>query len=110
MNAKVGWNSQKPRHVMSWLPVLVVMFVCSHHSSAQAASAVASSTVPPQRLANLRHGINASEWFAQVYDPKGYTKEHFQAWTTAQDIALLKAMGGGPCLKMLFGVTLRVID
>ena len=93
MNAKVGWNSQKPCHVMSWLPVLVVMFVFSHDSSAQAASAVASSTVPPQRLANLRHGINASEWFAQVYDPKGYTKEHFQAWTTARDIALLKAMG-----------------
>lgn len=49
--------------------------------------------VPPRRLTNLRHGINASEWFAQVYDPKGYTKEHFQAWTTAQDIALIKAMG-----------------
>jgi endoglucanase len=49
--------------------------------------------VPAQRLANLRHGINASEWFAQVYDPKGYTKEHFQSWTTAQDIALIKAMG-----------------
>jgi len=49
--------------------------------------------VPPRRLTNLRHGINASEWFAQVYDPKGYTKEHFQAWTTTQDIALIKAMG-----------------
>src|ERR1700746_2505872 len=49
--------------------------------------------VPPKRLAHLRHGINASEWFAQVYDAKGYTKEHFQAWTTAQDIALIKAMG-----------------
>jgi aryl-phospho-beta-D-glucosidase BglC (GH1 family) len=34
-----------------------------------------------------------SEWFAQVYDAKGYTKEHFEAWTTAQDIALIKAMG-----------------
>src|SRR5437667_8312255 len=93
MNVKAGWNSQKPCRVMSWLSVLVVTFVFSHDSSAQAASAVASSTVTPQRLANLRHGINASEWFAQVYDPKGYTKEHFQSWTTAQDIALIKAMG-----------------
>src|SRR5260370_36193428 len=42
---------------------------------------------------HLRHGINLSEWFAQVYDQKGYTKEHFEAWTTAQDIALIKAMG-----------------
>jgi endoglucanase len=49
--------------------------------------------VPARRLTNLRHGINTSHWFAQVYDSKGYTKEHFQAWTTAQDIALIKAMG-----------------
>src|SRR6266403_359918 len=42
--------------------------------------------------AHLRYGINLSEWFAQVYDPKGYTKEHFETWTTAQDIAFIKAM------------------
>ncbi len=41
----------------------------------------------------MRHGINASEWFAQVYDPKGYTKEHFETWNTAEDIALIKSMG-----------------
>ncbi len=41
----------------------------------------------------LRHGINLSEWFAQVYDQRGYTKEHFETWNTAQDIALIKAMG-----------------
>jgi len=41
---------------------------------------------------HLRHGINLSEWFAQVYDARGYTKEHFEAWTTTQDIALIKAM------------------
>jgi endoglucanase len=46
-----------------------------------------------RRAAHLKHGINLSEWFAQVYDEKGYTKEHFETWTTAQDIALIKAMG-----------------
>ena len=51
------------------------------------------STVPSGRLSHLRHGINASEWFAQVYDPKGYTKEHFQAWTTVQDITLIRVLG-----------------
>ena len=51
------------------------------------------SSVPAQRLARLRHGINASEWFAQVYDPKGYTKEQFETWTTSGDIALIKSMG-----------------
>jgi endoglucanase len=51
------------------------------------------SAVPSSRLAHLRHGINVSEWFAQVYDPKGYTKEHFQSWTTSADIALIKSAG-----------------
>ena len=57
------------------------------------ASAQTSSSVPPSRLAHIRHGINLSEWFAQVYDSKGYTKEHFQNWTTAADIALIKSAG-----------------
>jgi len=52
-----------------------------------------ASSVPPTRLAHLRHGINLSEWFAQVYDPRGYTKEHFQDWTTSTDIALIKSAG-----------------
>jgi endoglucanase len=51
------------------------------------------SSVPASRLAHLRRGINLSEWFAQAWDPKGYTKEHFQSWNTAADIALIKSMG-----------------
>jgi hypothetical protein len=35
------------------------------------------STVPASRLAQLRRGINTSGWFAQVYDKRGYTREHF---------------------------------
>ncbi|MBZ5686579.1 MAG: glycoside hydrolase family 5 protein [Acidobacteriia bacterium] len=52
-----------------------------------------SSTVPASRLAHLQHGVNLSAWFAQVYDPKGYTKEHFESWTTSADIALIKSAG-----------------
>jgi endoglucanase len=52
-----------------------------------------SSSVPAARLAHLRRGINLSEWFAQVYDPRGYTKEHFQDWTTSADIALIRSAG-----------------
>jgi endoglucanase len=51
------------------------------------------STVPASRLAHLQHGINASGWFAQVYDTRGYTREHFRTWITAEDIALIKSMG-----------------
>jgi endoglucanase len=62
-------------------------------SVAPGASPQTVSSVAASRLARLRHGINASGWFAQVYDTRGYTKEHFQTWTTAQDIALIKTMG-----------------
>ena len=51
------------------------------------------SRTAQRRTAHLRHGINLSEWFAQVYDQKGYTKEHFETWNTGQDIGLIKAMG-----------------
>jgi len=51
------------------------------------------SSIAQRHAQHLRHGINLSEWFAQVYDQRGYTKEHFETWNTAQDIALIKAMG-----------------
>jgi aryl-phospho-beta-D-glucosidase BglC (GH1 family) len=53
----------------------------------------ATSSVPAARLAHIRHGINLSSWFAQVWDPKGYTKEHAQAWETSADLALIKSAG-----------------
>jgi aryl-phospho-beta-D-glucosidase BglC (GH1 family) len=65
-----------------------VLACISSFSFAQAGSSLAQ-----RRGGHLRHGINLSEWFAQVYDPKGYTKEHFESWTTASDIALIKSMG-----------------
>lgn len=46
-----------------------------------------------RRAEHLRHGINLSHWFAQVYDEQGYTKEHFDTYDTAQDMALIKQMG-----------------
>ena len=51
------------------------------------------TSLASKRAQHLRHGINLSHWFSQVFDPKGYTKEHFDTYDTAQDIALIKAMG-----------------
>ena len=51
------------------------------------------SSLAQQRARHLRRGINLSEWFAQVYDPRGYTREHLTTWVTADDIALIKSMG-----------------
>jgi hypothetical protein len=52
-----------------------------------------ASSIAQRRAGHLRHGINLSGWFAQVYDPRGYTKEHFATWTTADDIRLIRSMG-----------------
>src|SRR5437762_14252467 len=56
-------------------------------------TAETNNSVAQRRAAHLRHGINLSEWFAQVYDPKGYTKEHLVGWVTPDDIALIKSVG-----------------
>jgi endoglucanase len=56
-------------------------------------TAAQNGSLAHRRATHLRHGINLSEWFAQVYDPKGYTKAHFETWTTADDVALVKSMG-----------------
>src|ERR1035441_4868048 len=62
-------------------------------SAASLAQTAPTCSVPAARLAHIRHGVNLSGWFAQVYDAKGYTKEHLQTWTTATDIALIKSAG-----------------
>jgi endoglucanase len=77
-------------HTMMLQPRIAIVFLLSAISLAQSAPA---SSVPAARLAHIRHGVNLSGWFAQVYDPKGYTKEHLETWTTAADIALIKAAG-----------------
>ena len=77
--------------IRKWIAVFLFL-VCASLAQAQMARQPPSA-VPASRLAHIRHGINLSEWFAQVYDPKGYTKEHFENWTTASDMALIKSAG-----------------
>ena len=85
------------RHRVRYLLRFHLVLSLAVVSLATSLSAQTSSTEAPgvaeRRAARLRHGINASGWFAQVYDPKGYTKEHFEAAITAEDIALMKSMG-----------------
>jgi hypothetical protein len=59
----------------------------AEHTSVQTSI---SSDVAATRLARLRHGINLSHWFAQSAD---YSKAHLDSHTTAEDIALIKAIG-----------------
>src|ERR1700688_1532880 len=76
--------------------LLLGLVVCGAWAQTAHPGGSGSVYAPPlvfRRAQRLRRGINASEWFAQVYDKRGYTPEHFQAWTTADDIALIKSMG-----------------
>src|ERR1700691_4898614 len=57
------------------------------------AQTVTPSSVPAARLARIRHGINLSGCFAQVYGPAGYSKEHLQNGETPADMALIKSAG-----------------
>jgi endoglucanase len=76
--------------------VLLVSFVTASFASGQVpggAAGVTQSQLAFARAQHLRRGINLSEWFAQVWDKRGYTREHLETWTTADDIALIKSMG-----------------
>jgi len=72
--------------------VFIILLAGTAFAQSSAASNVPTSPAFA-RAQHLKHGINASAWFAQVYDKRGYTKEHFDTWTTVEDIALIKAMG-----------------
>jgi endoglucanase len=75
------------------VPLLFFLAAILFLARADYAQTNSDAGVAQRHAQHLRYGINLSEWFAQVYDAKGYTKEHLEAWTTAEDIALIKAMG-----------------
>ena len=89
--ARLGARGFVPLHFFAIVSAVTAwLFVGSPRIFAQTA---ADAGLAQRRAAHLRHGINLSHWFAQVYDPRGYTKEHFDTYDTAQDMALIKAIG-----------------
>ncbi len=83
------------RKKSQWTFVFCCMCVFLGRGAAAQAAPTGAATSSPAfaRAQHLRRGINLSEWFAQVYDKRGYTREHFETWTTVEDIALIKSMG-----------------
>jgi aryl-phospho-beta-D-glucosidase BglC (GH1 family) len=57
------------------------------------APAAAAGSPAARRAERLRHGVDLSHWFAQVFAKEGYTKAHFDAYFTARDADLVAAMG-----------------
>jgi aryl-phospho-beta-D-glucosidase BglC (GH1 family) len=72
--------------------ILCCLAVCLAVNGSAQSTENTSGTIAFVRAKHLRRGINASEWFAQVYDKHGCRREHFENWTTSDDIALLKSM------------------
>jgi aryl-phospho-beta-D-glucosidase BglC (GH1 family) len=92
MTARVAGEDARPmlQEVLLLLRLIAIFLLSCIVSTAQTPRL---SSVPASRLAHLQRGVNLSAWFAQVYDPKGYTKEHFESWITPGDIALIKSAG-----------------
>jgi endoglucanase len=75
------------------LPLVAFFFAARSTVAGVRRGAKSEPGTAEHRLAHLRHGINLSDWFAQVFDPKGYTKQHFETSITAEDMVLIHAMG-----------------
>jgi len=75
------------------LKLLLALAIVTHVSTLAARATVLPQEKPVNlaaRVARLRRGINLSHWFSQA---PNYTKARLDTHTTAQDIALIKAMG-----------------
>jgi aryl-phospho-beta-D-glucosidase BglC (GH1 family) len=74
--------------------VLAVLFLLAQSATAFAQpSAVGTvAATADTRAARLRHGVNLTDWFRPLSDGR-YTKEHIDTVVTAQDLALIHAMG-----------------
>lgn len=73
----------------TWSLLFLLIGICAAAQSPR----TPLNAVPASRLDHLRRGINLTQWFAQVEDSRGYTKEHFQNWTRDEDLELIKNLG-----------------
>jgi endoglucanase len=81
---------KQPRLLPRFIQLSVLLLFAA---SLQAQSGSTQAGLAERRTMHLKRGINASQWFAQVYDPKGYSKEHFENWMTPNDMVLIRSMG-----------------
>jgi beta-glucosidase/6-phospho-beta-glucosidase/beta-galactosidase len=92
---------KKSRMLKRRIPVIFAAILCvtlpwlSIAARSAAAPARADQTetdVVHTRFARLRYGISLSHWFSQSAG-NNHSKEHLETHITAEDIALIKAMG-----------------
>jgi aryl-phospho-beta-D-glucosidase BglC (GH1 family) len=86
------WKVANSRGLIFPLLFLSLFLISAMSARAQSDASPAPS-LASTRAAHLRRGINLSNWFGQVSDPAGYTKQHFETAITTQDLALIRQMG-----------------
>jgi endoglucanase len=52
-----------------------------------------TQTQVPAAAARLRHGVNLSHWFSQVYVAPGYSAAHYDSYMKQSDLELIAAQG-----------------
>src|SRR5450756_498181 len=52
-----------------------------------------TQTQGPAAAARLRHGVNLSHWFSQVYVAPGYSAAHYDSYMGQSDLELIAAQG-----------------
>ncbi len=75
---------------MRTLFMCLLLSCCVAAAQSQPANPVGSSSDATRRAQLLHRGVNASMWFAQASD---YSPARLRSYTTADDIALMRAMG-----------------
>ena len=76
----IGARGIVPLHFFRWAVILAAALLFATGTFGQTAGDAGTAQ---RRAKRLQHGINLSHWFSQVFDPKGYTKEHFDVYDTA---------------------------
>jgi hypothetical protein len=72
---------------------LAIVLATAFFALALVVPAHAKPGLAARRAARLKRGVNLSHWFAQVFDPAGYTKAHFDSYFGERDADLIARMG-----------------
>jgi aryl-phospho-beta-D-glucosidase BglC (GH1 family) len=79
------------RHLLIKITLALLVLSGSIIAESQAADGGGNDHLAFTRAEHLRHGINASIWFAQ--HPSDYSAERLRSFTTPDDIALIQQLG-----------------
>ncbi len=81
----------KPTRLPLKILLVAILAIAAQSGFSQSANTQSAADPAFARAQHLRHGINASIWFAQ--HPNEYSVQYLRTFTTADDIALMAKLG-----------------